>query len=233
MPKPSKGPRLGSSPSHQRLMVSGLAAALIRDERIQTTESKAKKMRPVVERLVTLGKEGTIHSRRKALSMVTDRDVIHKLFDDIAPRFTDRTGGYTRILKLGPRKGDAAPMALIEFVEEGVTQTETAEEEPKKRGRRRRRRRKSEDKAPAETAKEDPEATSDEPDDDEDEAPAKASEDSAEPSEEEDTSKADTAGEAASGEASPEAKADPADDQPDDEADQDSPPVESDDEDSK
>lgn len=197
-------------------MVNGLAAALIRDERIQTTESKAKKMRPVVEKLVTLGKEGTIHSRRKALSMVTDRDVIHKLFDEIAPRFTDRTGGYTRILKLGPRKGDAAPMALIEFVEEGVTQTETAEEEPKKRGRRRRRRRKSEDKAPAETAKEDPEATSDPQDEDEDEAPAKASEDSAEPSEEADTSKADSA-----------------DDQPDDEADQDPPPVEVDDEDSK
>lgn len=119
MPKPARGPRLGSGPAHEKLMLSGLAAALLRDERIRTTEAKAKRLRPVAERLITLGKAGTVHARRQALAVVEDRDVVHKLFAEIAPRYPDRNGGYTRILKLGPRKGDAASMALIELIEGG------------------------------------------------------------------------------------------------------------------
>ncbi|MGH9197648.1 MAG: 50S ribosomal protein L17, partial [Acidimicrobiia bacterium] len=138
MPKPAKGQRLGSGPSHEKLMLSGLAAALFRDERIRTTQAKAKRLRPVAERLITWGKAGTIHARRQALSVIEDRDVVHKLFAEISPRYADRNGGYTRILKLGPRKGDAAPMAVIELVEgeapSGAT-TPTSEEE---RARRRR-----------------------------------------------------------------------------------------------
>lgn len=142
MPKPTRGARLGSGPTHQRLMLSGLAAALFRDERIRTTEAKAKKLRPVAERLITLGKTGDVSSRRQALSMVEDRDVVHKLFADIAPRYSTRNGGYVRILKLGPRKGDAAPMALIELVEGELVEEKKstpAEEAGRRRGLRRRR----------------------------------------------------------------------------------------------
>jgi large subunit ribosomal protein L17 len=139
LPKPVKGHRLGAGPSHERLMLAGLAAALFREERIRTTETKAKRLRPLAERLITLGKNGTVHARRQALSVVEDRDVIHKLFAEIAPRYAERPGGYTRILKLGPRKGDAAPMALIELVE-GVAPTTAAGEEPRRAGVLRRRR---------------------------------------------------------------------------------------------
>lgn len=117
MPKPAKGRRLGSGPDHERLMLSGLAAALFREERIRTTVTKARRLRPVAERLITLGKQGDVQARRRALAAIEDRDVVHKLFAEIAPRYLERNGGYTRILKLGPRKGDAAPMALIELVE--------------------------------------------------------------------------------------------------------------------
>jgi large subunit ribosomal protein L17 len=117
MPKPAKGSRLGSGPAHEKLLLSGLVAALIRDERIRTTETKAKRLRPLADRMVTLGKQGSVASRRRALAVVTDRDVVHKLFAEVAPRFADRNGGYTRIIKLGPRQGDGAPMALIELVE--------------------------------------------------------------------------------------------------------------------
>ena len=120
-------------------MLAGLAAALFRDERIRTTETKAKRLRPVAEKLITLGKNGSVHARRQALAVVEDRDVIHKLFAEIAPRYTERTGGYTRILKLGPRKGDAAPMALIELVEGEAPTTRRDEEEAPRRGLRRRR----------------------------------------------------------------------------------------------
>lgn len=138
MPKPAKGRRLGSGPSHEKLMLSGLAAALFREERIRTTQTKAKRLRPVAERLITWGKAGTIHARRQALSVIEDRDVVHKLFAEIAPRYPDRNGGYTRILKLGPRKGDAAPMAVIELVEgeEAAAPSRTAA--PEVSGRRRR-----------------------------------------------------------------------------------------------
>jgi large subunit ribosomal protein L17 len=139
MPKPVKGYRLGAGPSHQRLILSGLAAALLTNERIRTTETKAKRLRPVAERLITLGKSGSVHARRQALALIEDRDVVHKLFAEIAPRYVARHGGYTRILKLGPRKGDAAPMALIELVEGAVSGTEK-EKTGKRRGLRRRRR---------------------------------------------------------------------------------------------
>jgi large subunit ribosomal protein L17 len=137
MPQPKKGPRLGSNPSHQGLMLSNLAASLFVHERIKTTEAKAKMLRPYAERLITKAKKGTVHDRRQVLSRIEDRDVAHKLFSDIGPRFAGRNGGYTRILKLGPRNGDGAPMALIELVDGAVVTTEAATaEEP---GRRRRR----------------------------------------------------------------------------------------------
>ena len=138
MPKPPKGARLGSGPAHERLMLAGLAAALFREERIRTTETKARRLRPVAEKLITTAKEGTIASRRRALAVVEDRDIIHKLFSDIAPRFADRNGGYTRIIKLAPRKGDAAPMVLIEIVEGAAPEARPAEEERRRRLLRRR-----------------------------------------------------------------------------------------------
>ena len=138
MPKPPKGARLGSGPAHERLMLAGLAAALFREERIRTTETKARRLRPVAEKLITTAKEGSIASRRRALAVVEDRDIIHKLFSDIAPRFADRNGGYTRIIKLAPRKGDAAPMVLIEIVEGAAPEAKPAEEERRRRLLRRR-----------------------------------------------------------------------------------------------
>ena len=120
MPQPKKGPRLGSGPKHQRQMLSNLASSLFEHERLQTTEAKAKMLRPFAERLITKAKDGSIHKRRQVLSVIEDRAIVHKLFDDIGPRFADRNGGYTRILKIGPRNGDAAPMALIELVDEGT-----------------------------------------------------------------------------------------------------------------
>lgn len=120
MPQPKKGARLGSGPKHQRQMLSNLASSLFEHERIQTTEAKAKMLRPFAEHLITKAKDGSIHKRRQVLSVIEDRAIVHKLFDDIGPRFADRPGGYTRILKLGPRNGDAASMVLIELVEEGT-----------------------------------------------------------------------------------------------------------------
>jgi large subunit ribosomal protein L17 len=146
MPKPKKGPRLGSDPSHQRQMLSNLALSLFEHERIKTTEAKAKLLRPYAERLITKAKSGTVHDRRGVLSVIENRAVVHKLFADIGPRFAERNGGYTRILKLGPRNGDGAPMALIELVDAGVEATPAATDEdddaaPRRRrlGRRRRR----------------------------------------------------------------------------------------------
>lgn len=116
MPRPRKGPRLGSGPSHERLMLSGLAAQLFQHGRITTTEAKAKALRPLAEHLITFAKRGDVHARRQVLKSVADRDVVHKLFSEIGPRFAERNGGYTRILKLGQRQGDGAPMALIELL---------------------------------------------------------------------------------------------------------------------
>ena len=117
MPTPTKGPRMGGSPAHERLMLANLATALLEHGRITTTESKAKRLRPYVEKLVTFGKRGDLHARRQVLKVIRDKGVVHTLFDEIGPRYENRPGGYTRIVKLGPRKGDNAPMAIIELVE--------------------------------------------------------------------------------------------------------------------
>src|SRR5947207_6060516 len=118
MPTPKKGARLGGSPSHQRLIVSNLATALFEHGRITTTEAKARVLRPVAEKLITKAKRGDLHNRREVLKTVRDKSVVHELFTEIAPRFAERPGGYTRITKIGPRKGDNAPMAVIELVTE-------------------------------------------------------------------------------------------------------------------
>ena len=118
MPTPTKGPRLGGSPAHERLMLANLATSLFKHGKITTTETKAKRLRPLAERLVTFAKRGDLHSRRRVFTVIRDKDVVFTLFDQIAPRYDNRHGGYTRIVKAGPRKGDAAPMAIIELVEE-------------------------------------------------------------------------------------------------------------------
>ena len=120
MPRPKKGPRLGAGPAHQRLMLGGLAAALFEHEKVRTTEAKARALRPVAERLITFAKRGDVSARREVLKLVSDRDVVHRLFAEIAPRMAERDGGYTRILKLGPRKGDGAPMAILELVDRTI-----------------------------------------------------------------------------------------------------------------
>jgi len=117
MPRPSKGKRLGGSPSHERHILANLATALFEHGRITTTASRAKRLRPVAERLVTIAKKGDLHSRRQILSTITNKSVVHTLFTEIGPRYENRNGGYTRIIKIEPRKGDNAPMAIIELVE--------------------------------------------------------------------------------------------------------------------
>lgn len=120
MPKPTKGPRLGGGPAHERLLLANLAAALYTHKSIKTTETKAKRLRPLAERLITFAKRGDLHARRRVLSVIGDKDVVHTLFTEIAPLVAERDGGYTRITKVGNRKGDNAPMAVIELVLEPV-----------------------------------------------------------------------------------------------------------------
>jgi large subunit ribosomal protein L17 len=117
MPSPTKGPRLGGSPAHERLMLANLATALFEHGRITTTEAKAKRVRPLAERLITFAKRGDLHARRRVMTVIRDKGVVHVLFTEIGPRYANRPGGYTRITKIGPRKGDNAPMAVIELVE--------------------------------------------------------------------------------------------------------------------
>ena len=127
MPQPAKGARLGGSPAHERIILANLASQLFEHGKIVTTEAKAKRLRPVAEKLITKAKRGDIHARREVLKTVRDKGVVHVLFTEIAPTFEDRPGGYTRITKVGPRKGDNAPMALIELVTEPVAaKTSTA-----------------------------------------------------------------------------------------------------------
>ncbi|KRE21063.1 50S ribosomal protein L17 [Agromyces sp. Soil535] len=121
MPKPTKGPRLGGGPAHERLLLANLAAALFTHKRITTTETKAKRLRPLAERLITFAKRGDLHARRRVLGVIGDKAVVHELFAIIAPQVADREGGYTRITKIGNRKGDNAPMAVIELVLEPVS----------------------------------------------------------------------------------------------------------------
>ena len=120
MAAPTKGPRLGGGPSHERLMLRNMATSLFKHGKITTTETKAKRLRPLAERLVTFAKRGDLASRRRVIAQLTERSVVHELFTNIAPQVADRQGGYTRITKLGFRKGDNAPMALIELVLEPV-----------------------------------------------------------------------------------------------------------------
>ena len=136
MPTPTKGPRLGGSPQHQRLLLSNLATALFEHGRITTTQAKAKALRPVAEKLITFAKRGDIHARRQVLTVVRDKSVVHTLFAEIGPRFAERPGGYTRITKLGPRKGDNAPMAVIELVESQTIAQQAGGEGERARGTR-------------------------------------------------------------------------------------------------
>ena len=121
MPTPKKGARLGGSPAHQRLILSNLATQLFENGRITTTEAKARLLRPYVEKLITKAKKGDLHNRREVLKVIRDKGVVHVLFTEIAPTFAERPGGYTRITKIGPRKGDNAPMAVIELVTEAYS----------------------------------------------------------------------------------------------------------------
>ena len=131
MPTPTKGRRMGGSSAHQRHMMANLATALFEHGRITTTEARARRLRPVAERLITFAKRGDLHARRRVMTTVTDRDVVHTLFSEIGPRFESREGGYTRITKIGPRKGDNAPMAVIELMPE-----ETEARQRRRRARR-------------------------------------------------------------------------------------------------
>jgi len=126
MPAPAKGARLGGSAAHQRLILANLASQLFEHGRIVTTEAKAKRLRPLAEKLITKAKRGDIHARRLVLTTVRDKGVVHTLFTEIAPSLADREGGYTRITKVGPRKGDNAPMAVIELVKESVEESRKA-----------------------------------------------------------------------------------------------------------
>ena len=116
MPTPTKGPRLGGGPAHERMLLNNMARSLFINKSITTTETKAKRLRPVAERLVTFAKRGDLHSRRRVMQSITDKNVVHELFVNIAPLVAERQGGYTRITKLGFRKGDNAPMAVVELV---------------------------------------------------------------------------------------------------------------------
>ena len=124
MPKPTKGPRLGGSSSHQKALLANLATSLFEHGRIKTTEPKARALRPYAEKLITHAKKGTLHNRREVMKKIRDKDVVHTLFAEIGPFFADRDGGYTRIIKVEARKGDNAPMAVIELVREKTVTSE-------------------------------------------------------------------------------------------------------------
>ncbi|QGN58201.1 50S ribosomal protein L17 [Nostocoides sp. HKS02] len=128
MPTPTKGPRLGGGPAHERLILANLATSLFEHDSITTTETKAKRLRPLAERLVTFAKRGDLHARRRVLSVIHDKGVVHRLFTEIAPDMAERPGGYTRVTKIGARKGDNAPMAVIELVREPIAKKATVKE---------------------------------------------------------------------------------------------------------
>lgn len=131
MPKPTKGPRIGGTPTHERIILANLASQLFEHGRITTTETKAKRVQPLAERLISKATRGDLHNRRQVLSVITNKDVVHTLFAEIAPQMEGREGGYTRITKVGPRKGDNAPMAVIELVLEKVAPKKKAAAETK------------------------------------------------------------------------------------------------------
>jgi large subunit ribosomal protein L17 len=134
MPTPTKGPRLGGSPAHEKLMLANLATSLFEHGRITTTEAKAKRLRPLAEKLVTFAKRGDLHARRQVMTTIRDKNVVHTLFAEIGPRFENRPGGFTRITKVGPRKGDNAPMAVIELVEALTVSQQAVGEAERARG---------------------------------------------------------------------------------------------------
>ncbi len=136
MPTPTKGPRLGGGPAHERRMLANLATSLFEHRRITTTETRAKRLRPLAERLITFAKRGDLHARRRVLTVVRDKSVVHELFTEIAPMMAERNGGYTRITKIGPRKGDNAPMAVIELVQEPVSAKQATVREAERATRR-------------------------------------------------------------------------------------------------
>src|SRR3978361_233553 len=136
MPTPTKGPRLGGSPAHEKLMLANLATSLFEHGRITTTETKGKRLRPLSEKLVTLAQRGDLHARRQVMTTIRDKDVVHTLFAEIGPRYENRPGGYTRITKVGPRKGDNAPMAVIELVEALTVSQQAVGEAERARGTR-------------------------------------------------------------------------------------------------
>ena len=186
MPKPRKAGRFGGSPGHHNLMMANLATELFRHGRIQTTHAKAKTVQPIAERMITLAKRGDLHSRRQVLQTIRDKDVAHKLFADVGPAFTERNGGYTRVLKLGPRKGDAAPMALIELLDDVGTPTDRSASESSRRRWSLRRRRSESREVPAAAGRDEPErddetladeSTGDVPADDGDEPEASTGDD--------------------------------------------------------
>jgi large subunit ribosomal protein L17 len=149
MPTPTKGARLGGSAAHQKHLLANLATALFEHGKITTTEARARRLRPYAERLITFAKRGDLHARRQVLTVMTDKGVVHTLFTEIGPQFAERDGGYTRITKIGPRKGDNAPLAVIELIQE------EAEAKPSRRRRARRSQPAARPAAPAEAEAED------------------------------------------------------------------------------
>ncbi len=169
MPTPTKGPRLGGGPAHERLILANLATSLFEHGRITTTETKAKRLRPLAERLITFAKRGDLAARRRVLTVVRDKGVVHTLFTEIAPTMAERQGGYTRITKVGNRKGDNAPMAVIELVLEPVSPKQAVVKEAEKATTRAAK--KPAAKKPAKTADEKP-ATEETPTEEAPAAPA-------------------------------------------------------------
>ncbi len=151
MPTPTKGPRLASTPAHERLLLANLATALFEHGAIRTTEARAKRVRPLAERMITFAKKGDLHSRRQVMTVIRDKSVVHVLFEEIGPRFATRPGGYTRITRLGNRKGDNAPMALIELCEPLAEQVVAEATSATRRSAEDRETRPVEDVAPPET----------------------------------------------------------------------------------
>lgn len=175
MPTPTKGTRLGGSPAHERLMLANLATSLFQHGKIRTTEAKAKRLRPFAEHLITKAKRGDLASRRRVLKVLRDKDVVYTLFDQIAPRYANRNGGYTRIVKAGLRKGDAARMAIIELVEELAAAPDAA-----KAAKQAARKAAQQDKVEALSREEEPPASASGQADQDAEAPVSASGDTAE-----------------------------------------------------
>jgi large subunit ribosomal protein L17 len=136
MPRPSKGPRLGSGPAHEKLLLRTLAEQLFENGKVRTTHAKARKLRPLAEKLITQAKKGDLAARRNVMAAISNKSVVHTLFTEIGPRFESRNGGYTRITKVGPRKGDNAPMAIIEVLSEGVTAKKAVVDEAEKTAKR-------------------------------------------------------------------------------------------------